>query len=78
MLLAVLAVAAVVDQYLKPLLVGKNVDDIEDIWQTNYVASKAGVIGLTRSLAFELGKACEIGLHRIANLRLVAALRTER
>lgn len=34
-----LAVATVVDQYLKPLLVGQSVDAIEDIWQTNYVAS---------------------------------------
>lgn len=34
-----LAVATVDEQYLKPLLVGKCVDGIEDIWQTNYVAS---------------------------------------
>ena len=34
-----LAVRAVVDEYLKTLLVGKSVEDIEDIWQTQYVTS---------------------------------------
>ena len=34
-----LAVATVVDQYLKPWLIGRNCDEIEDIWQSAYVAS---------------------------------------
>lgn len=34
-----LAVAAAVDQHVKPLLIGKDCDRIEDIWQTSYVAS---------------------------------------
>lgn len=34
-----LAVAAAVDQHVKPLLVGRPCDRIEDIWQTSYVAS---------------------------------------
>jgi mannonate dehydratase len=34
-----LAVAAAVDQYLKPWLIGKNCDEIEDIWQSAYVSS---------------------------------------
>lgn len=34
-----LAVAAAVDNYLKPFLIGKNCNDIEDIWQSAYVSS---------------------------------------
>ena len=34
-----LAVAAVLDQYLKPWLIGRNCDEIEDIWQSAYVSS---------------------------------------
>jgi mannonate dehydratase len=34
-----LAVAAAVNDYLKPNLIGKNPEDIEDIWQTQYVTS---------------------------------------
>ncbi|MFO0953752.1 MAG: enolase C-terminal domain-like protein [Isosphaeraceae bacterium] len=34
-----LAVAAAIDQHAKPLLIGKECDRIEDVWQTCYVAS---------------------------------------
>jgi len=34
-----LAVATAVEQYLKPFLVGRSCDDIEDIWQSAYVSS---------------------------------------
>ena len=34
-----LVVQTAVDQYLKPFLVGRNVDEIEDIWQSCYVSS---------------------------------------
>ena len=34
-----LAVAAAIDQHVKPILIGKDCDRIEDIWQTSYVAS---------------------------------------
>src|SRR6266566_5348736 len=34
-----LAVAAALDQYMKPFVVGRNVEDIEDIWQSAYVQS---------------------------------------
>ena len=42
-----LAVAAYVDNYLKPFLVGRNCDEIEDIWQSTYVQSyfRSGVTG---------------------------------
>ncbi len=34
-----LVVQTAIDQYLKPFLVGRNVDEIEDIWQSCYVSS---------------------------------------
>jgi mannonate dehydratase len=34
-----LVVQTAVDQYLKPFLVGRRVDEIEDIWQSSYVSS---------------------------------------
>ena len=33
------AVAAAIEDYLKPFISGKNVADIEDIWQSSYVSS---------------------------------------
>src|SRR6516165_11421029 len=33
------AVQTAVDQYLKPFLLGRDVDQIEDIWQSAYVSS---------------------------------------
>src|SRR5258708_14597946 len=42
-----LPVASYVDSYLKPFLVGRNCDEIEDIWQSTYVQSyfRSGVTG---------------------------------
>ena len=34
-----LAVQTALEQYLKPFLIGRNVDEIEDIWQSSYVSS---------------------------------------
>ena len=34
-----LVVQTAVDEYLKPFLIGRNVDEIEDIWQSSYVSS---------------------------------------
>src|SRR6187551_911297 len=34
-----LVVQTAVDQYLRPFLIGRNVDEIEDIWQSCYVSS---------------------------------------
>ena len=34
-----LSVQTAVEKYLKPFLIGRNVDEIEDIWQSSYVSS---------------------------------------
>src|SRR5712692_7783583 len=34
-----LAVQTAVEQYLKPFLISRNADEIEDIWQSSYVSS---------------------------------------
>ncbi len=34
-----LVVKTAIDEYLKPFLIGRNVDEIEDIWQSNYMSS---------------------------------------
>ncbi len=34
-----LVVKTAVEEYLKPFLIGRNVDEIEDIWQSSYVSS---------------------------------------
>src|SRR5207247_469306 len=34
-----LGVQTAIEQYLRPFLIGRNVDEIEDIWQSSYVSS---------------------------------------
>src|SRR6266567_3442621 len=34
-----LVVQTAVEQYLRPFLIGRNVDEVEDIWQSSYVSS---------------------------------------
>ena len=34
-----LVVQTAIDQYLRPFLIGRNVDEIEDIWQSSYMSS---------------------------------------
>src|SRR4051812_31347320 len=34
-----LVVETAIEKYLKPFLIGRNVDEIEDIWQSSYVSS---------------------------------------
>src|SRR6188768_2191568 len=34
-----LVVETAIEKYLKPFLIGRNVDEIEDIWQSTYVSS---------------------------------------
>src|SRR5947207_1538617 len=65
------AVAAYIDQHLKPFVVGKNCDEIEDIWQSTYVQSyfRAGVTGnnalsgIDGALWDILGKRCGVPVH---------------
>src|SRR5437762_10199354 len=51
-----LAVAAAIGQHVKPTLIGKDCDRIEDIWQTSYVASYFRS-GVTLNNALKIGRA---------------------
>ncbi|MBM3727516.1 MAG: starvation-sensing protein RspA [Acidobacteria bacterium] len=76
-----LAVATAIEQYLKPFVVGRSVDDIEDIWQSAYVSSyfRSGVTlnnalsGLDGALWDILGKRCNMPVYQLLGGRTRAA-----
>jgi len=67
------AVAAYLEQHLKPFVIGKNCDDIEDIWQSAYVQSyfRSGVTGnnalsgIDGALWDILGKRCGVPIYQL-------------
>ena len=77
-----LAVAAAIDQHLKPTLIGKDCDRIEDIWQTSYVASyfRSGVTlnnalsGVDGALWDILGKRTNVPVYQLLGGKVRAAV----